>query len=154
MLHRQPSLGTFAFGDVVRVAQDVGRLSRLIVSDIAVLPGPFIPIFREHLEQTAMGSVLPDALEIVGEESLHGWSENLGHASSDELRRLISERSGSGGVDHEKPALHIVGADQAQRVIDQFAITLLAVAQRLLSLFARRDVAADSEKPGDVSLCI
>ena len=57
-------LGPLLLGDVLGVTQHVGRLSRLLVSHVSVQPDPLLSISRDYMHEPAIGSVLPNAVEV------------------------------------------------------------------------------------------
>ena len=74
----------------------------------------------------------------------------LGQRMPDDIRDLAPEALCSVLVDGKNPALQIVGADQAERALDDLAVAEFALANRALGDALYRDVDAGRDDERDL----
>ena len=78
--------------------------------------------------------MLPDALEIAVEEMARLGREKFREVRTDAVLGLVAERVCGSRIDRQQTTVQIVRADEPQTVLDQVAISPLALFERLFRL--------------------
>src|SRR5262249_7406937 len=97
---------------------------------VAVHPDLFRTRARHDFHEPGIVALFFDARQIVVEEVPRLRREELAKVPADAVLRLIVERVGGRWIDRQDVPGEIVRADQTETVLDQLAISPLAVVER------------------------
>ena len=120
-----------ALGDVERVAEHVRRLSRLLGADVPIHPDALRALAVDHPQQTGIDGTRVDPAEVVVVEHPRVGRDEVAEIPADPFIRRVPERPGGGRIDEQQLSVEIVGADQAETVLDQLTVAPLDLAKRL-----------------------
>ena len=132
------SLGGDPLSDIEGVAENVGRRPRLFVQHVAVHPHARRPVPGNDAHQPGVLPTLPDALKIAIEQMTGFRGEKFREVRADPTLRLVAEGACGSRINRQQTTVQIVGTDQAQAVLDEIAISPLALLERVLRLLPGR----------------
>ncbi len=137
------------FGDVEGEAEHVGGAGERGVQDVAVHPAPLLPLAGDQAHHPLGGLVPADAGQVAREAVADGRRQEEGEVAAGQLLRSEAERAGGGWIDAQQAPVEVVGAEEAEAVLEDVAVALLALAQGRLGQLAGGDVDEDADVPGE-----
>ena len=146
--------GADLLGDVDAEAEDVGVAAGDFDELVAVGDDADVAVDVAEVEEALNVAFAEDFAEVFGERLAAVFGDEVGEGVADHLFAGAADGLCAVGVDGEQDAGEVVGADHAERALDELAVAGFAFAQGLLGGALHGDVDAGGDDEVGLALVV